>query len=178
MQLTVIYVIAFCLFGFGRVAAAAPRGNACNLPAALQHDIEVEYPGAELVTLSSLDADDRGFFHKDHGDACPGLTRVNFYGDGKPTLALVLIAKNDTKEKVKLVVAHHVGGHWKTALLDTADGAPVPVVWSQPPGHYRDIYGNKEIRATKPVIVFTGYEGWSILYAWTGSRVTKIWLMD
>jgi hypothetical protein len=150
----------------------------CKLPAALQHDIAVRYPGAKLVTLSALDADDRGFFQKDHGEACPGLTKVDFYGDGKPTLALVLIEKSDTKEKAKLVVAHRVGGQWKTALLDTADGVPVPVVWSQPPGHYTDIYGKKEIRATKPVVVFTGYESWSILYAWTGHRVTKIWLMD
>lgn len=62
--------------------------------------------------------------------------------------------------------------------MDTADGAPAPVVWSQPAGEYRDVYGKKEIRATRPVIVFTGYESWSILYAWTGSKVTKIWLRD
>lgn len=178
MRLRVIPLLAFCLLGFARLAAAAPQDGACDLPAALQHEIALRYPRARLVMLSALDADDKRFFQKDHGDACPGLTKVNFYGDGKPTLAVVLIAKDDTKEEVKLVVAHYVGGHWKLALLDTADGAPVPVVWSQPPGHYTDIYGKKEIRATKPVIVFTGYEGWSILYAWTGSRVTKIWLMD
>jgi len=79
---------------------------------------------------------------------------------------------------VKLVVAQQVGGHWETTVLDTADGAPVPVVWSQLPGQYPDVYGKNEIRATKPVIVFTGYESWSILYAWTGSGVTKIWLQD
>jgi hypothetical protein len=158
--------------------AAAPLNGACDLPQGLQREIAAKYPSAELVTLSALDADDRGFFQKDHADACPGLTKVDFYGDGKPTLALVLIAKSESKEKAKLVVAHQVGGQWKTALLDSADGAPVPVVWSQPPGQYRDVYGRKEIRATKSVIVFTGYESWSILYAWTGSRVTKIWLQD
>lgn len=66
----------------------------------------------------------------------------------------------------------------KAVLLDTADELPVPVVWNQPPGRYRDIYGKKEVRATNPVIIFTGYESWSILYAWTGSRTTKIWLQD
>ena len=60
--------------------------------------------------------------------------------------------QSDTKQKAKLVVAHQVGGQWKTVILDTADGAPVPVVWSQPPGQYRDVYGKKEIRATKPVM--------------------------
>lgn len=178
VRLRAIPILAFCLFGLARVTSAPPQGDTCKLPAVLQHDVAVKYPGAELVTLSALDADDRGFFQKDHGDACPGLTKVNFYGDAKPTLALVLIARSDTKQTEKLVVAHRVGGRWKTTLLDTAEGAPVPVVWSQPPGHYTDIYGKKEIRAAKPVIVFTGYEGWSILYAWTGRRVTKIWLMD
>jgi hypothetical protein len=106
------------------------------------------------------------------------LVKADFYGDGKPTLALVLIAKSGEKKKAKLVLAHEVGGNWETRIVDTADGAPAPVVWSQPPGEYRDVYGKKEIRATRPVIVFTGYESWSILYAWTGSKVTKIWLRD
>jgi hypothetical protein len=173
-----IPILAFCLLGLAGTAAAAPQNDACNVPTALQHDIAAKYPGAKLVTLSALDADDRGFFQKDHGDACPGLTKVDFYGDGKPTMALVLIAMSGAKETTKLIVAHQVSGRWQTRVLDTADAAPVPVVWSQPPGHYTDVYGNKEIRATKPVIVFTGYESWSILYAWTVSGVKKIWLQD
>jgi hypothetical protein len=178
VRLRAIPRLAFSLFFFVEVAVAAPPDNTCNLPQDLQHEVAAKYPGAELVTPSDLGADDRGFFQKDHGDACPGLTKVDFYGDGKPTLALVLIAKTDAKKKAKLVVAHQVAARWQTTVLDTADGAPVPVVWSQPPGHYTDVYGKKEIRATKPVIVFTGYESWSILYAWTGSRVAKIWLRD
>jgi hypothetical protein len=178
VRLKAIPGLVLCLFVFVNVAVAAPANDACNLPPDLQHEIAAKYPGAEPVMLAALDADDKGFFQKDHGDACPGLVKVDFYGDGKPTLALVLIAKGETKGKAKLVVAHQVGGQWKTVLLDSADGAPVPVVWSQPPGQYRDVYGKKEIRATKPVIVFTGYESWSILYAWTGSRVAKIWLQD
>jgi hypothetical protein len=173
-----ILALAFCLLVFVKVAVAAPPGGTCNLPQDLQREIATKYRGAELVTLSDLDADDKGFFQKDHGDACPGLTKVDFYGDGKPTLALVLIAKTDAKGKAKLVVAHEVAGRWQTTVLDTADGAPVPVVWMQSPGRYRDVYGKKEVRATKPVIVFTGYESWSILYAWMGRRVAKIWLQD
>ncbi|MGA9594450.1 MAG: hypothetical protein WBS18_15230, partial [Candidatus Acidiferrales bacterium] len=61
--------------------------------------------------------------------------------------------------------------------LDTAKGS-VPVVWSQPPGEYRDVYGKKTIRATNQVIVFCGYESWAILYAWTGKEVEKIWISD
>lgn len=178
MRLKAISGLAFCLLAFVKVAVAAPLGDTCNLPQGLQREVASKYPGAALVTLSNLDKDDKVFFQKDHGDACPGLTKVDFYGDGKPTLALVLIVKSGAKGKAKLVVAHEVGGHWKTVLLDSADGVPPPVVWGQPPGQYRDVYGRKEIRASNPVIVFTGYEAWSILYAWTGSRVTRIWLLD
>jgi hypothetical protein len=178
VRLKTIPALALCLFAFVRVAVAARPENACKLPEGLEREIAARYPGTELVTLSALDAHDRGFFQKDHGDACPGLTKVDFYGDGKPTLALVLIGKSDTKENAKLVVAHQVEARWQTTVLDTADGAPVPVVWSQPPAEYRDIYGKKQVRATRPVIVFAGYESWAILYSWTGKSATKIWIAD
>jgi hypothetical protein len=170
-----ILVAAFCLFAFSQIVAAAPRDEKCELPSDLQHEIVIAYPGAKLVNLTDLSANDRVFFQKDHGDACPGIVNVDFYGDGKPTLALVLVFK---KDQSKLVLAHYVEDHWKTTALDKANGAPIPVIWSQPPGEYTDFYGNKHVKATKPVIVFTGYEAWSILYAWTGTRVTKIWLRD
>jgi RHS repeat-associated protein len=48
----------------------------------------------------------------------------------------------------------------------------------QPPGEYRDVYGKKEIRATRPVIVFAGYESWAIVYAWTGKHIAKVWIAD
>jgi hypothetical protein len=172
-----ISAVSFCLFAFVQVAAAAPPNDACDLPQDLQQEIVSKYPGAKLVTLTDLGEDDRGFFQKDHDNSCPGLVRVDFYGDGKPTLALVLTAKDGAKEKAELVVAHQAGESWEIALLDTAEG-PVPVVWSQPPGEYRDVYGKKTIRATRPVIVFCGYESWAILYAWTGNKVAKIWLSD
>jgi hypothetical protein len=178
VRLKAIPAAAFCLFVFVQFAVAAPPNDACTLPQDLQRDIATKYPGEKLVSLSDLDEDDRGFFQKDHSDACPGLVKADFYGDGKPTLALVLITKSGAKKKAELVVAHQVGGHWQTTVLDTADGAPVPVVWSQPPGEYRDIYGKKEIRATRPVIVFAGYESWAILYAWTGKHVSKVWIAD
>ena len=108
MRLKAIPRLAFSLFVFVEVAVATPPGDSCQLPQDLQNDVAAKYSGAELVTLSDLGADDKGFFQKGHGDACPGLIKVDFYGDGKPTLALVLIAKTDLKEKVKLVVAHQV----------------------------------------------------------------------
>jgi|SRR5882762_8077869 len=171
-------LVGFCFLVFVPLAVAVGPNEACDLPRGLQSEISAKYSGAKLVSLEDLDGDDRSFFQKDHGDACPGSTKVDFYGDGKPTLALVLTTKTGAKEKAELVLAHQVEGSWKTKMLDTADASPVPVVWSQPPGEYRGVYGKKEIRATRPVVVFAGYESWTILYAWTGNRVTKIWLRD
>jgi hypothetical protein len=174
-------LIAIAVLASGTFAqATAPQtSEACVLPQDLQREVAIKYPTAKLIELSDLEEDDRKFFQSDHDNSCPGVVKVDFYGDGKPTLALVLIPKSGTKEPTKLVVAHHDEGKWLFTLLDTGGPSPdAPVVWSQPPGEYRDVYGNKTIRATKPVIVFCKYESWAILYAWTGKGVSKIWLAD
>lgn len=179
MRLTTIPVIAFCLLVGSQVLVAAGSTDPCSLPADLQHEISAKYPGATVVGLSDLEKDDRVFFEKDHDDACPGLVKVDFYGDGRQTLALVLNRKNGAQEHTELVVAHHVGDQWKIAEVGTGGASPyAPVVWSQPPGQYKDIEGEKTVRATRPVIVFSKYESWAILYAWTGGRISKIWLQD
>jgi hypothetical protein len=171
-------ILVGCLFTFLQAAAAAPRANdACDLPRDLQREIGIKYPDAKLVRLPDLTTDDRAFFEKDHGNACPGLVKVDFYGDGTPTWALVLMTGQGAHEKAELIVAHEVHGNWRTNLLDTADSS-VPVVWSQDPGEYRDFYGEKTIRATRSVIVFCGYEGWAIVYSWTRKTVTRVWIND
>ena len=105
------------------------------------------------------------------------MVKVDFYGDGKPTFALALGTKNVAKGKTELVLAHQAGAVWKTTTMETTDG-PAPVVWSEKPGQYKDVYGVKKIRATNPVIVFCGYSSWAVLYAWTNNKVAKIWLAD
>jgi hypothetical protein len=177
LRFLTIPAVGLYLFVFVQMMAAAPPNEACDPPQSLQREIASKYPGAKLVSLSDLGDDDRGFFQKDHGDSCPGLVKVDFYGDGNPTLALVLITKDGAEDNTRLIVAHQVGQTWKMKLLDTG-GASVPVVWSQGPDEYRDVYGEKTIRATRPVIVFCKYEAWAIVYAWTGKQVTKVWIMD
>lgn len=161
------------LFMFVQVVHAAPRNGQCDLPQDLQSEITRKYPGRKLVTLSDLQEDDRASFQKDHSDSCPGLVKVDFYGDDKPTFAMVLI----TKDNSELVVAHWVGETWRTTVLGTG-GPNIPVVWSLPPGEYTDVNGTKTIRASRSVIVFLEYESWGILYAWTGNAVRKIWIAD
>jgi hypothetical protein len=170
-------VMGFYLFFSVALAAGALPNDTCDLPKDLQREVASKYPGKKVVTLADLQDDDRGFFQKDHNNSCPGLVKVDFYGDGKPTLALVLIGNGEGKDSSVLVVAHQVESAWNISALATG-GPTVPVVWSLPPGEYQDVYGTKTLRATRSVIVFTKYESWGILYAWTNKRVAKIWISD
>ena len=126
--------------------------------------------------MADLDEYDRKLFRKDHGTRCPGLVKINFYSDGNPTRAFVLISGENPKRKAELVVARHTADKWETRFLETTDGTPV--VWSEGPGKYDGMSDPKTIRAKYPVIVFCGYESWAILYAWTGKEVEKTWISD
>jgi hypothetical protein len=172
-------VVALVLMGglFSSPTLAASDDTACVLPDDLQREVANRYPEAHVVFLSDLGADDRALFVKDHGNVCPGLSTVDFYGDGKPTIAIDLVSHAGREKKASLVVAHEVDHSWTLTRIDTAD-LSTPVVWNDKPGNYVDVYGNKKIRATRPVIVWCAYESWAILYAWNGSKVSKIWISD
>ena len=170
------FAVSLCLFVFAQAAAAAPPDH-CSFPAGLRERLLKTYPAPRVVDMEDLSKVDRELFQKDHSDSCPGLVRVDFYGDGNPTWALVVIVADGSKKSADLVVAHKVGENWETSLLDTAKDS-TPVVWREAPGDYRDVYGEKSIHAAHPVIVFAGYESWAILYAWSGKRAQKVWLAD
>lgn len=68
----------------------AQQKDPCTLPSGLQRVVAHEFPGAKLITLSNLNEDHKKFYVKDHGNDCPGLTKVDFYGDGNPTWAMAL----------------------------------------------------------------------------------------
>ncbi len=147
----------------------------CEFPQDLKDEVSIRYPGFTLVKLADLSADDKAIFQKDHASQCPGSASVDFYGDGKPTHAIVLVDKR--KKKANLIVAHKLG-RWELQLLESSDTTPLPVVWRDRPGKYQDVYGEKKLAATHPVIVLCGYESWAIVYAWTGSKIEKVWISD
>jgi len=178
--MTAKWLIAFglCLFP---AAGGAPAGpiSGCMLPQGLDSKIAAKFPGAHLVSLADLDDYDKKLYKKGHGSRCPGLVKINFYGDGKPTWALVLISGTDPKKtKAELIVARQLDGEWDIRSLETTDGTPV--VWREGPGKYEGLYSEntKTIHATNPVIVFCGYESWAIVYAWNGKEVEKVWVSD
>src|SRR5713226_5510699 len=106
---------AAALYLFVRVqtALATSPDGACDLPQDLERIVAGKYPGTRIVSLPDLNEDDRALFQKEHADNCPGLVKVDFYGDGKPTLALVLIGNGEGKDSSVLVVAHWTGAGWK-----------------------------------------------------------------
>jgi|ERR1700687_1411585 len=177
-QIRLRWVISFALWWFAApgVVIAAPLG-VCTLPQGLDSKIATKFPGAHLVSLADLDDYDKKLYKKDHGSRCPGLVRVNFYGDGKATWALVLISGENPKRKAELIVARQLDSEWDIRSLETTDGTPV--VWREGPGKYEGLYvGDKTIHATNPVIVFCGLESWAIVYSWNGKEVEKVWTSD
>ena len=175
MQAKFIALIAAVL-AFALTATTSAQ-DSCRIPSSLASALATKYPDARVMTLNDLPQQDREFFEKDHGPDCPGLIRVNFYGDGKATWALVLIIREMQKQDAQLVIAHEIAGGFEFTPLDNANQESA-VVWRLGPGTYADIETAKTIRAAHPVIVFAGYESWAILYAWNGKRVEKIWLAD
>lgn len=177
LRFIVVSALWFCLFVLIQVAAAAqPSSDACDLPRDLRIVVEREYAGTKVVSLSDLSEEDKQLYQKGHSDSCPGLVKVDFYGDGTPTFALAMTTKSQTHPTTKLVLAHRAESNWKVTTLDKADG-PIPVVWSEKPGEYKSVYG-KKINSARPVIIFCGYSSWAVLYAWMNNRVAKIWLRD
>ena len=170
--------LMMCLLLLAPVAAAAPQKDVCGLPKDLQTLIAGSYPGQSVVNASDLSDDDKKSFQRDHGDSCPGLVNVDFYGDGKPTFAIALTTKVGTGNTTMLVLAHRIGADWKLRMLSKPDGPDAtPYVWSAKPGEYESVYQHK-VRATSPVIIFCGCPSWAILYAWTNNRIARLWLRD
>src|SRR5207245_1530346 len=176
LKSVLICAVGLYLFAANQEVYAAPAKNSCDLPTGLREELSKKYSDMRPVSLADLDEYDRKLFQKDHGARCPGLARVNFYGDGKPTWAVVLISGENPKRKAELVVARQAAGGWEIRSLDTTDGTPV--VWREGPGKYDDMYGEKKIRAKNPVIVLCWYGSSAIVYAWTGTEVEKVWLSD
>jgi len=171
-------VTSLCLFIFVQLAAAKPPQSRCDYPPDLHDEISRKYPDTSLVSLADLSEYSRKLFQKEHGNRCPGLVRVNFYGDARPTWALLLVEKKAAERKAQLVVARQIGKDWETRLLQVADAAPVPVIWREGPGTYEGMSEPMKILAQNPVVILCGYGSWSILYAWTGKDVVKLQITD
>jgi hypothetical protein len=170
VRLWVFLVAALC-----SALAFAGTDGACALQKDLDRQVAANYPGMAVATLNDLVDDDRVFCVKDHKDVCPGFVNVDFYGDGKPSVAILPVSKGTNPES-ELVVARRIGTQWSVRLL--ASDVLGAAIFRQSSGKYEDIYGEKSIHAKYPVIVLCKYEAWAIVYSWTGTKLDKVWLSD
>ncbi len=136
------------LFLFIQVVAARQLNDRCVYPTGLREEMARKYPGTRPIRWEDLDEYDRQQFQKGMGARCPGLLKVNFYGDGKPTWAIGLVKGAGSNRRVELVVARQLGKEWEMRSLLTFDGADSPVIMSQGPGEYREDPGGTTIQAS------------------------------
>jgi len=176
LNFVLICMVNVCLLGSFQAEAGSPAKDACTFPAGLRDEISRKYPGTRVVGFDDLTDYKMKLFKKHHSSQCPGLVKVNFYGDGKPTWAVVLISGENPKRKAELVIARQADEGWETHSFGTTDGTPV--VWREGPGKYEDLYEKKTIRARWPVIVFCGLASWEVVFAWTGKEVEKVQTSD
>ena len=156
-------------------STATPTKQPCELPATLQGELTKKYPASHIVTLDDLDEYNRKLFRKFHGSHCPGIARVNFYGDGKRTWAVSLISGENPKRRAELLVARETATGWDIRSLDVTDGTPV--VWREPPGAYEGME-MKKIHAKNSVIAYAGLGSWEVIYIWTGEKAEKVQILD
>jgi hypothetical protein len=109
--------IVLAFFALLTACATAQQKDPCALPTSLQNELATKYPGQRPVRISDLSTYNKRFYRKDHGNHCPGLVKVDLYGDKKPTWTIIL-RKNDQGISVtELLVAQQIEDGWKLNLL-------------------------------------------------------------
>jgi hypothetical protein len=170
------FLLGFILSATANLATAR-EPDPCTLPHGLDATIAAKHPTAHVVRITDLTEDGKNLYVKDHGASCPGLVKIDFYGDSNPTWALALIAGNDPQKlKSHLIVARRQESRWNIRTLATAIG--IPVVWKERAGEYKDMYRRKTIRSARPVLVLCYYSSSTTIYAWNGKNVEEVWLQD
>jgi hypothetical protein len=165
----------FVCLSVGVQAVEAQSNGQCTYPVGLAQEVAKDYPDTRPVSLTDLDEYDRRLYTEDHGTGCPGLVKLDFYGDGKPTWALGLTQGTGFNQTVELVVARQLGNQWELHSVEKTTGSAV--VWSEGPGTYGGRHG-PAIRARNPVILFVGYESWAVAYAWIDGKIVKAQITD
>jgi len=164
--------------------ASAKRTDPCGgaLPDSLRKAITVQYPDRKIVTLDMLTVIAEKIYLKDHKTGCPGVARVDFYGDRSEMYALVLTKEvKDTYISSLILGQRQRNREWRFSVIEPDVQDAPPVVFTLPPGEFVGTTSQQEQRtlASKhEAIVFVGYESWSIVYVWTGDKVEKLWLSD
>lgn len=142
-------------------ADAAPRRHCSEtIPTAIQKIIRERFPDFHIRTK------------KDSTHGCPGIVKVDFYGDGRAVYAVVIQKDRDGK----LLLASKEGQGWKVEVLED-EGSPGSL-WHAPANEFVDMYGERTAKAKGDIILYFGYESWERGYGWTGDKIEWVQLTD
>lgn len=149
------------------------------LPAEVRTLLEKSYPDYQLVTLELMAEYHRKLYLEDGGGSCPGVVSVDLFGDGSTSYAMILSSNKSGAWASTLVLAKPLPNErWRLEVLEPYITGTSLVVYTSPPGLYQDVYGSRELSADHDAVHLVGFEPWSIVYAWTGEKIEKIWISD
>lgn len=179
--LVVSVLVAMPLLG-----AVVQARDTCQhaLPAALVQILEKKYPGWNLVNFEDLGPTGADFFRKDaelypekNPTDCPGATRVDLYGDGREVYAFVLKQESITRVKSKLLLSEiNKSKHWTIrTLMDDECGCAVRTI---PSGEHRDVIKGNTIKSQGEAVLYIKYEAYTIVFAWTGEKIERVYVQD
>jgi hypothetical protein len=162
--------LLFSIISFSTQAHAdVARRSHCSetIPTAVQKIIQQRYPGFHILTK------------KESRHGCPGIAKVDVYGDGRTVYAIVILTDRGSgwQKDGKLILAKKDAHHWEVEVLDEGDGYPGSL-WHEPAGLYGDRYGGKTLKSKGDVIIYFGYESWERAYGWTGEQFMWVQLSD
>ena len=162
--------LLFSVFSLSAQASAqAARRSHCSetIPTAVQKIIQQRYPGFHVLTK------------KESGHGCPGIAKVDVYGDGRTVYAIVILTDRGFgwQKAGKLLLAKKNAHYWEVEVLDEGDGYPGSL-WHESAGQYGDRYGEKTLRSKGEVIIYFGHESWERAYGWTGEKIEWVQLSD
>lgn len=162
-----LVLVAILLRNVPVTEGANPRSHCSEtLPSSLNQTIKQRYLDFQVLNK------------KDSRHGCPGIAKVDFYGDGRTVYAIVIQKLRGFGGAVegKLLLAEKEEKHWKVTILNEGDYAGN--VWHEPAGEYEDMYQTRSLRTKGDIIVYFSYQSWAVGYGWTGDKIEKVQLTD
>jgi len=179
--ITAILALVILFTGVVNTANGVQQRDPCigSLPDTLEKLLEKQYPGWKIVNLKMLNPYHKKLYLTNKKAICPGVAKVNFYGDGREVFAIVLTRRSENGSRSRLIISRqNESGQWYLITLDDNTSGPPPVVVVGPPGEYEQVYKERFIRAQQEVIVYIGYESWAVLYFWNGKKIEELQISD
>jgi len=163
-----LVLVAILLCDVPVIKGANPRSHCSEtLPSSLNQLIKERYLDFQVLNK------------KDSTHGCPGIAKVDFYGDGRTVYAVVIRKPHKSEAVVegKLLLAEKEDKHWKVTLLD--EGDDWGSVSHEPAGEYGDMYRTRSIKSKGDLIVYFRYDqSWAVGFGWTGDKIEEVQLTD